>query len=112
MSLWGDLVKVNKENREKRGKPGENEMISELGLVIYRGGIRCIDKPAKMRRLREFARKLGDAPAVLLGFFFFVGIQASGTALSAAPVGSLGLCEPKRGTHDRAHRSDCLATPG
>ena len=77
MSLWGDLVKANKENRENRGKTGENEMISELGLVIYRGGNRCIDKPAKMRRLREFARKLGDAPAVLLGFFFFVGIQAS-----------------------------------
>jgi hypothetical protein len=40
MSLWGDLVKANKENREKRGKTGENEMISELGLVIYRGGNR------------------------------------------------------------------------
>jgi hypothetical protein len=77
MSLWGDLVKANKENREKRGKTGENEMISELGLVIYRGGNRCIDKPEKMRRLREFTRKLGDAAAVLLGFFFFVGIQAS-----------------------------------
>ena len=77
MSLWGDLVKANKENREERGKNGENEIISEAGLVIYRGGNRCIDKPAKMRRLREFALKLGDAPAVLLGFFFFVGIQAS-----------------------------------
>src|SRR6516165_2927090 len=90
MSLWGDLVKVNKENREKRGKTGENEMISELGLVIYRGGKRCIDKPAKMRRLREFARKLGDAPAVLLGFFFFVGIQARMPIPAPAAVNAEG----------------------
>ena len=77
MSLWGDLVKASKENRKKRGKTGENEMISEAGSEICRSGTRYIDKPEYLRRIREFTRKPGDAAAVLLGFFFFVGIQAS-----------------------------------
>jgi hypothetical protein len=56
MSLWGDFVKANEKNREKRRKNGENEMISEVELVIYRSGDQCIDKPAKLRYLRESGR--------------------------------------------------------
>jgi hypothetical protein len=53
VSLWGDLVKANEENREKRGETGENEMISEAGSEICRGGTRYIDKPENPRRVRE-----------------------------------------------------------
>jgi hypothetical protein len=53
MSLWGDLVKPNEENREKRGKAGENEVIGEAGPGICRGGTRYIDKPENSRRLHE-----------------------------------------------------------
>jgi hypothetical protein len=53
MSLWGDLVKAKEENREKCGKTGENEMISEAGSEICRSGTRYIDKPENPRRLHE-----------------------------------------------------------
>jgi hypothetical protein len=73
MSLWGDLVKAKEGNREKRGETGENEMISEAGSEIYRGGNRYIDKPENLRQLHEALPKNCGSNGGSVRLFFIRG---------------------------------------